>query len=150
MVEGATYQLTSEPLPRSSCCLAMLDFQRFALDSLTIPVVRLMDPRSRRQDRFCFQYHIEHVLYGGPTGGLYRLLGRASLGSSTLTLNKAAVLAGVISADAFQQIVALLSESLPFESQVRPATHQKLAPCPPTRASARCCRGACGKWRFLP
>ena len=97
----------------------MLDVQRYALDSLTIPVVCLMDPRSRREDRFCFQYHIEHVLYGGPTGGLYRLLGRASLGSSTLTLNKAAVLAGVISAEHFQQIVALLSESLPFESQAR-------------------------------
>ena len=106
----------------------MLDVQRYALDSLTIPVVRLRDPHSRREDRFCFQYHLEHVLYGGPTGGLYRLLVRASLGISTLTLNKAAVQAGVISAEDFQQIVSVLSESLPFESQARipyPTTHAK-------------------------
>ena len=36
------------------------------------------DPRSGRDDSFAFQWHLEQALYGGATGGLYRLLQRAS------------------------------------------------------------------------
>ena len=95
---------------------------RYALNSLTLPVVRLHDPRSGRDDSFAFQWHLEQALYGGATGGLYRLLQRASLSGCTLTLNKASVSAGAVTAEQLCELIALLSESLPLESQARPRT----------------------------
>ena len=96
---------------------------RYALDSLTIPVVRLRDPRSGRDDSFAFQWHLEQALYGGATGGLYRLLQRASLSGCTLTLSKASVSAGAVTTEQLRELIALLSESLPLESQARPRTN---------------------------
>ena len=95
---------------------------RYALESLTMPVVRLRDPRSGRDDSFAFQWHLEQALYGGATGGLYRLLQRASLSGCTLTLSKASVSAGAVTAEQLRELIALLSESLPLESQARPRT----------------------------
>ena len=95
---------------------------RYALGALTIPVVRMRDPRSARDDAFAFQWHLETVLYGGATGGLYRLLERSSLGGCTLTVSKASVVAGEVTAEQLRELIALLSESLPLESQVRSRT----------------------------
>ena len=123
----------------------MLVVTRHALGSLTIPVVSLKDPRTGRDDRFCFQWHLETALYGGATGGLYRLLARASLGSCTLSLSKAAVLAGTVSAAHFKELVDLLSESLPFESQVPTCTPllppHCFAPLFPRATSLPACQG---------
>ena len=96
-----------------------MEVTRYALGALTIPVVRLRDPRSSRDDTFAFQWHLETVLYGGATGGLYRLLERSSLGGCTLTVSKASVVAGAVTAERLRELIALLSESLPLESQVR-------------------------------
>ena len=115
----------------------MLHVERYALDALTLPVVRLRDPRSGQDARFCFQWHLENALYGGPTGGLYRLLQRCSLSTAGLTMRKASVMAGHVSDAHFKQQLSLLSESLPHESQARArrtATPPSLLPPPPSPA----------------
>ena len=123
-IRSAATEASTPPAATALCFVEMeaLRATRYALGALTIPVVRMRDPRSARDDAFAFQWHLETVLYGGATGGLYRLLERSSLGGCTLTVSKASVVAGEVTAEQLRELIALLSESLPLESQVRSRT----------------------------
>ena len=98
-----------------------MERSRHALGELTIIVVALRDRRQARapEELFVFQHTLQIALYGGASSGIHRLYERASLTSAPLALSKASVGQGLVTAQELAQLISLLSETLPFESQGR-------------------------------
>ena len=85
-----------------------------------MPVVSLTDRRAagNRLVRFVFQRHLETVLYGrsdGSSGPIWKVMNAAGIGSTTMTINKAAVTAGTITEVEFKAIMDTFKSALPAD-----------------------------------
>ena len=98
-----------------------MEVSRHALGELSIIVVQLKDRRQSRapEEHWLFQHTLQHALYGGTSSGIHRLYERASLTQAPLALSKKSLGEGLCTAQELQQLISLLSETLPFESQGR-------------------------------
>jgi hypothetical protein len=89
-------------------------------EGFTMPVVSLTDRRAagNRLVRFVFQRHLETVLYGrsdGSSGPIWKVMNAAGIGSTTMTINKAAVTAGTITEAEFKAIMDTFKSALPAD-----------------------------------
>ena len=89
-------------------------------EGFTMPVVSLTDRRAagNRLVRFVFQRHLETVLYGrsdGSSGPIWKVMNAAGIGSTTMTINKAAVTAGTITEVEFKAIMDTFKSALPAD-----------------------------------
>ena len=89
-------------------------------EGFTMPVVLLTDRRAagNRLVRFVFQRHLETVLYGrsdGSSGPIWKVMNAAGIGSTTMTINKAAVTAGTITEVEFKAIMDTFKSALPAD-----------------------------------
>ena len=85
-----------------------------------MPVISLTDRRAagNRLVRFVFQRHLETVLYGrseGSSGPIWKAMNAAGIGSTTMTINKAAVTAGLVTDDEFKAIMDTFKSALPAD-----------------------------------
>ena len=84
------------------------------LSSRSLTVVLL----ANRLVRFVFQRHLETVLYGrsdGSSGPIWKVMNAAGIGSTTMTINKAAVTAGTITEAEFKAIMDTFKSELPAD-----------------------------------
>eukprot|EP00966_Prymnesium_polylepis_P218132 5048565-Prymnesium_polylepis.1 len=86
----------------------------------TMPVISLTDRRAagNRLVRFVFQRHLETVLYDrseGSSGPIWKAMNAAGIGSTTMTINKAAVMAGLVTDDEFKAIMDTFKSALPAD-----------------------------------
>jgi len=89
-------------------------------EGFTVPVISLTDRRAagNRLVRFVFQRHLETVLYGrseGSSGPIWKVMNAAGIGSTTMTINKAAVTAGTITEAEFNAIMNTFKSALPAD-----------------------------------
>ena len=93
---------------------------RYAVGELTVHVVALRDRRRRAapEELWVFHHTLERALFGSTTGALHRLYERSSLTQAPLALKKASI-PDLCTAPELAQLLALLTETLPFESKGR-------------------------------
>ena len=89
-------------------------------EGFTMPVISLTDRRAagNRLVRFVFQRHLETVLFGrseGSSGPIWKVLNAAGMGSTTITVNKAAVAAGTIKEAEFKAVMDVFKSALPAD-----------------------------------
>jgi hypothetical protein len=85
-----------------------------------MPVISLTDRRAagNRLVRFVFQRHLETVLYGrseGSSGPIWKAMNAAGIGSTTMTINKAAITTGLVTDDEFKAIMDTFKSALPAD-----------------------------------
>ena len=85
-----------------------------------MPVISLTDRRAagNRVVRFVFQRHLETVLYGrseGSSGPIWKVMNTAGIGATTMPINKAAVIDGIITEDEFKAIMDTFKSALPAD-----------------------------------
>lgn len=102
-------------------------------DGFTLPVITLTDRRAagNRLVRFVFQRHLEAVLFGrmeGSSGPIWKLMNRAGIGSTALSISKPTVSSGIITQDEFNAIMRVFKESLPSE-MVDPSSLGRIRCC---------------------
>ena len=98
-------------------------------EGFTMPVVSLSDRRAagNRLVRFVFQRHLETVLYGrseGSSGPIWKQMNVAGIGSTTLAVNKASVIAGTITEGEYKELMDVFKSALPAD--VVDPSHTKL------------------------
>ena len=89
-------------------------------EGFTMPVVSLTDRRAagNRLVRFCFQRHLETVLYGrsdGSSGPIWKVMNQAGIGSTTLPVSKASVAAGLITDAEYTALMDTFKSALPAD-----------------------------------
>ena len=89
-------------------------------EGFTMPVVSLIDRRAagNRLVRFVFQRHLETVLYGrseGSSGPIWKVMNAAGIGSTTMTVNKAAVTSGTITEAEYTALMDTFKSALPAD-----------------------------------
>ena len=97
--------------------------ERFRVEhglGFTMPVVSLIDRRAagNRLVRFVFQRHLETVLYGrseGSSGPIWKVMNAAGIGSTTMTVNKAAVTSGTITESEYTALMDTFKSALPAD-----------------------------------
>jgi hypothetical protein len=102
-------------------------------EGFTLPVITLTDRRAagNRLVRFVFQRHLEAVLFGrmeGSSGPIWKLMNRAGIGSTALSISKPTVSAGVITEDEYNAIMRVFKDSLPSE-MVDPSSLGRIRCC---------------------
>ena len=101
----------------------VISIERFRVEhgsGFTMPVVSLPDRRAAggRLVRFVYQRHLEAVLFGraeGSSGPIWKLMNQAGIGSTTFSVNKASVAAGLISKAEFDTLMSEFKSSLPAD-----------------------------------
>ena len=107
------------PPPRASP--VPVDYVRVEVgDGFSLPRLTLRDRRSGGSPmlRWCFQRHIEAILYkrseGGSSGAIWKLLNQTGLGRTALSVNAAAVaMTSTLSHSEFDEIMRLFRQNLP-------------------------------------
>ena len=89
-------------------------------EGFTMPVVSLTDRRAagNRLVRFVFQRHLETVLYGrseGSSGPIWKVMNAAGIGSTTMSVNKAAVTTGTITDAEYAALMDAFKSALPAD-----------------------------------
>ena len=89
-------------------------------EGFTMPVVSLTDRRAagNRLVRFCFQRHLETVLYGrsaGSSGPIWKVMNQAGIGATTLAVSKANVATGLITEAEYHALMDAFKSALPAD-----------------------------------
>ena len=87
---------------------------------LTMPCVTLRDRRAGGQPlvRFCFQRHLESVLYGrvdGSSGPIWKLLNATGMGATALQVSKVSVTNSLLTHAEQDQLLACFKQHLPSD-----------------------------------
>ena len=102
-------------------------------EGFTLPVITLADRRAagNRLVRFVFQRHLEAVLFGrmeGSSGPIWKLMNRAGIGSTALSISKPTVSSGIITQDEYTAIMRVFKDTLPSE-MVDPSSLGRIRCC---------------------
>ena len=111
-----------------------IDNVRIDACGFTMPRIQLRDRRAAGSPLvwFVYQRHLERVLYGrddgGSTGPIWKLMNRAGIGSTALSISKPTVSAGVITEEEYSAIMRVFKDTLPSE-MVDPCSLGRIRMC---------------------